>query len=270
MTEKQFETAKRIADRFAQLDIVHTVAIAGSVKSGFGNSQSDIDLYIYPIRDLTMDERNQYAEVDAIGRQIIDFWGSSDNWIDAISGVEVDAMYFTTAWIEEQITRTLERHEAWMGYTTAFWHTIQISEILFDRRGWFAALQEKANQPYPDVLVQNIIKQNYPLLRDIRSSYKQQILKAVKRQDWVSLNHRIAAFLASYFDIIFAVNRRPHPGEKRMLEFTAQCEKVPENMQTDIENLLGASQNESETEMLIENIIDRLNLLLKSEELYPN
>lgn len=45
-------------------------------------------------------------------------------------------------------------------------------------------------------------------------SYDRQIKKAQERGDIVSVNHRITAFLESYFDVIFALNRQTHPGEK--------------------------------------------------------
>ena len=49
--------------------------------------------------------------------------------------------------------------------------------------------------------------------------------------DRVSLNHRIAALLASYFDVIFALNRVLHPGEKRLIEWAqAHCAHLPIDM----------------------------------------
>src|SRR5215469_5752995 len=71
--------------------------------------------------------------------------------------------------------------------------------------------------PVPNRFVEGVIKLNLPVLGNIIHSYEQQIRSAFRRRDLVSLNHRTAAWLASYFDILFAANRRFNPGEKRVL-----------------------------------------------------
>ena len=68
----------------------------------------------------------------------------------------------------------------------------------------------------------------------IISSYEWQIQAAFLRQDLVSLNHRVGAWLASYFDILFAANRRFHPGEKRLLTHAEKLPSVPESMIEDV------------------------------------
>ena len=54
------------------------------------------------------------------------------------------------------------------------------------------------------------------------ASYYEQIEKALTRNDFVSVNHRISAFLASYFDVIFALNETLHPGEKRLMNYAKE------------------------------------------------
>ena len=59
-------------------------------------------------------------------------------------------------------------------------------------------------------------------------SFDLQIKKAENRGDLVSVNHRVTEFLASYFDIIFALNEMTHPGEKRMQSICSkECKILP-------------------------------------------
>ena len=60
-----------------------------------------------------------------------------------------------------------------------------------------------------------------------------------KLKDLVSVNHRIAAFLESYFDIIFAVNELTHPGEKRMISYAAaHANLLPNQFEQSLNTLL--------------------------------
>ena len=79
-----------------------------------------------------------------------------------------------------------------------------------------------------------MIAKNFPVLGPIISSYEDQIESAFVRRDPVSLVHRTAAWLASYFDIVFAANRQYHPGEKRLLAQAARLPSSPVNMVDDL------------------------------------
>ena len=69
-------------------------------------------------------------------------------------------------------------------------------------------------------------------------SFDTQIRKAETRGDLVSVNHRVAEFLASYFDIIFALNEMTHPGEKRMQSICSrECSILPKNFDENLGRL---------------------------------
>ncbi|KKL89796.1 hypothetical protein LCGC14_1911080, partial [marine sediment metagenome] len=167
------------------------------------------------------------------------FWEVADGWHDAETGVEVEAVYWRTSWIEKMLDHVLVHHRPSNGYSTAHWHTIRHSVCLQDRNGWFAALQQRSRQPYPEQLQRAIIAWNHPVLGTVTHSYASQIRHAVQRGDSVSINHRLTELLASYFDVLFALNRMTHPGEKRLLDLAAeQCAMVPANMRTQVEAVL--------------------------------
>ncbi|MBZ5684250.1 MAG: DUF4037 domain-containing protein [Acidobacteriia bacterium] len=241
--------AETIAARFAVMREVEAVALAGSRTSPFADDQSDVDLYVYgraivPTSLRTEIARN--ARRTEIGNS---FWEPGDEWIDAESGIRIDAMFRTIDWTEEQLDRVLQRHEASVGYSTCFWYNVRNSRAMFDRSGWFKALQERAKQPYPEELKRAIVTKNHPILRNNISSYLHQIELALQRQDPISVNHRAAAMLASYFDIVFAVNGQPHPGEKRLVEFAgASCPNLPTGMVERVTALLSALPDNRVTE----------------------
>jgi len=265
MPSHHFSLAQKISNLFAELPQVEAVCLAGSQRSGSTDSASDIDLYIYTRAEIPLEIRRQIVEGSGGASKAnlgLEYWGPGDEWYDAATGIEVDLVYFDTVWMASQLQRVLVEHQANAGYTTCFWYTVRNSQILHDPRGWFAGLQALSQQPYPDQLRHNIITYNYPLLRGLIPAYAHQVEKAVQRRDWVSVNHRLAALLASYFDILFALNRLRHPGEKRLLTFAAiNCEKQPVGMEEDIELLLSTA---ADTACLghLTRLLDRLDDLL--------
>jgi hypothetical protein len=179
-------------------------------------------------------------------------------------------MYRSTAWIEQQFERVLLRHQASVGYSTCFVYNVLHSQPLYDCGNWFATLRAMAGQPYPDSLRRAIVAKNYPILRMTLSSYVHQIAVALERKDSLSVSHRVVALLASYFDILFAVNRLYHPGEKRLVAYVlAKCQKHPVNFETQVNKLLSASAPSNQMDLLAttNELLDNLDELLIEEQL---
>jgi len=260
-----------ITAEFARLPEVTAVVLSGSNGSGCPDAGSDIDLYVYAEHEPSQAWRGELArklgERASIGN---DFWEPGDEWIALRTGSVVDIMYRSPAWIEQQLDRVLLRHQASLGYSTCFVYNVLHSNILYDRDKWFASLRAKAEQPYPEPLRRAIVARNHPVLRSTLSSYAYQIATALQRNDLPSVNHRIAALLASYFDILFAINRSFHPGEKRLLAHVlAKCPRHPPDFATRVHGLLSAIAPAGRTDIPagVDDLLDGLDALLIEERL---
>jgi catechol 2,3-dioxygenase-like lactoylglutathione lyase family enzyme len=239
------QVAHRLTTAFGELPHVIAVALAGSRGAATSDVDSDIDLYVYTLRGVPLEFRRSLLGIDAeIDNR---FWEPGDEWTDPSTGAHFDIMYRSPEWMEGQLDRALVRHEAALGYTTCFCFNLAYSEALFDPRGWYAELQKRLRAPYPEGLVRAVVMKNWPVLRRNHSSYKRQIELALKRSDAVSLQHRVTALLASFFDIWFAVERQFHPGEKRLLSHLPQrwalqvravLDAQPDTVVTQIDSLL--------------------------------
>ena len=250
MKSEYTRLARRVSGLFSELPQVAAIALSGSQggqdkNSAQFDSASDVDLYVYTKTDIPLEARLELMNRSGGARRAsmgLNFWGPGDEWFDTETGIEVDMIYFDTRWMEDQIKRVVLDHQPNLGYSTCLWYTVRQSQVYYDPNGWFAGLQEFCQRSYPEALRQNIIAHNYPVLREIIPSYFFQIEKAVKRGDLVSVNHRLAGLLASYFDIIFAFNRVLHPGEKRLVQKTVElCERLPKNFQVDLLDVLNQS-----------------------------
>jgi len=261
--------ADAIALRYSGHAQVESVALGGSLASGAAGPDSDVDLYVYLNAELPVPARAQIAQEHASYAEVDNrFWESGDEWIDAVSGVHVDVTFRSLAWIESELARVLQRHEASAGYSTCLWHSVRSSIVLFDRSGWFARLQRRACRSYPEKLRRAIVAKNHPILRETVSSYRYQIAGAVQRDDLVSVNHRVAALLASYFDILFAVNQVPNPGEKRLVELAAaQCSVVPPAMAHQVRALVAAVPSGEVVLTCLDVLVDELDAVLRAEGL---
>jgi hypothetical protein len=271
------DLARQLAATFSRLPQVEAIALSGSLGTGSttADSASDIDLYVYTRDEIPLSERQTIMEAAGGATQAnigLNYWGSGDEWYHLPSGIEVDVVYFSKDWMSSQIDRVVSQHRASMGYTTCFWFTLMQSILLYDPHGWLEDLQEKCNVPYPDELRSAIVQLNHPLLRGIIPAYAHQLEKAVKRSDLVSVNHRLAALLASYFDIIFAVNRQLHPGEKRLIQQALQrCSSLPIKMEADLNALFTiSSKNLSKLPSTLDRLLTHLDEWLVNQGFLPN
>ena len=165
------------------------------------------------------------------------FWELEDD-VTLADGIDMDIIYRDLDAFDRSVAAVVEGCTASGGYTTCMWHNLITSRIVLDRHGRLAALQEKYRVPYPARLKANIIDRNMKLLSGMLPSFDGQIAKAERRGDLVSVNHRVTEFLACYFDVIFALNEMPHPGEKRMQSIcAAECALLPERFEENLNRL---------------------------------
>lgn len=260
---------QRLTDRFASFDQVGAIALGGSRAAGSDDSSSDIDLYVFTRSDIPAADRLAAARAFSPSAHLNDYWGPGAEWIDPQTGTHCDIVFFDMAWMRDQLERTILQHQGSTGYSTCFWHTMRLAQPQYDPAGWLSEMKNLAESPYPEPLMRSIIAMNHPILRQTESAYYAQIDKALRRLDWVSVNHRVAALLASYFDILFAVNRLTHPGEKRLIETAeACCERLPKQFAVDVRILVRNTGSEEIDLMAdVTRLLDRLDDLLKREGL---
>lgn len=228
----------KLFEEFGNLPQVEAIALGGSRATGRNDETSDYDVYVYLTAPIDETKRRtllgKYCSYMEIGNS---FWELEDD-VTLKDGIDMDIIYRDMRDFEHTVSSVVTDCIPWNGYTTCMWHNLITSKIILDKAGKLNALQEKYRIPYPKKLKENIISNNLKLLNGMLPSFDKQIKKAENRGDLVSVNHRVTEFLASYFDIIFALNEMTHPGEKRMQSICLkECKILPEHFDANLNRL---------------------------------
>lgn len=207
----------------SSLPQIEAIALGGSRAGSHFDENSDYDVYLYctaPVDEtLRRNILNKYCSYMEIGNQ---FWETEDN-CTLNNGIDIDILYRDLEGFCRSLSYVVEQCHPYNAYTTCMWHNLLTCRILFDRSGHLAAAKKRFDIPYPEALRTAILQRGWSLLREKLPAYELQINKAIKRGDLVSVNHRTAAFLETYFDVLFALNRQTHPGEKRLIQLCREC-----------------------------------------------
>lgn len=214
---------------------VETVAWCGSAAMGVADAHSDFDFYVYTHAPVSVENRRSIIAERSRHSQLNNtFWELEDEWIDQ-ENRRFNAMYRACDFVLGEIAARLDRYSADLGYTTAYCFSVANGFILHDPRQWLDGVQQRLREPFPEPLIRSIVAKNRPVLGGgMQSCYLAQMKAAIARGDLISLNHRVAVWIASYTDILFAVNRRYHPGEKRLLTYLAGLPDLPEKALEDV------------------------------------
>ncbi len=240
-----------IIQEFSNYNGIEAVVLSGSSSYSSDDKLSDWDIYIYSKDGVDVDFRTKIAEKFSNEFEVNNqFFENGDEWLLKDKSKIVDIMYRRCCDIEASVDWTWHKFGACVGYSTCFIFNIKNSKILYDKNGWFKSLQDSVSGEYPEKLAENIIAKNLPLLKIKKfSSFIEQYKKAIQRNDKISENHRLTAFLASYFDVLFAKNRVLHCGEKRLLNFALDnCKVLPKNFKEDTTGLFETNEQGEQNE----------------------
>ena len=248
---------KEFSDEAIKTNDIDAIVLSGSKTSLINDEMSDYDIYVYSKEKINIETRKNFAEKYSSYCELgNDYFEYGDELI--IENICFDFMYRDLSFVENEINYIWKNCNSKIGYTTAFLYNIKNSKIIYDKDFKFKSLKEELNKEYPNKLKENIINKNLAVMKDKKcASFFEQLEKAIKRKDIISVNHRITAILSSYFDILFALNKELHPGEKKLIKYAHKlCKLLPENFDNDIENIINSKLNK--------NILDNVDKLIEN------
>jgi predicted nucleotidyltransferase len=215
----------RVVAAVCPLDGVRGMSLGGSTQAGLADETSDLDIHVYWTPPLASPgERAAVLEALPDGDSIhvdIRSWGLEDHL--ALDGWSIELIYVHLDEIQEQVERAYGEGLDSEAFTTSFLYTVALGRPLYDAAGALEAMRERLLGEFPEATFRVILEHRSPLLQVLIN----QIRRAQRRHDLLSVQQKRASFQAIYFNLLFTLNRVYHPGEKRLLIHSERCALLP-------------------------------------------
>ncbi len=220
------ETA-RIVAVVGQTPGVVAIARGGSVNAGLADGASDLDFHVYwePPLALAAERTVRLAALADPGcvwpGEGLSSWLVEDHF--ALAGRSIELIYIRMADVHNEVAVAYRDGFVEEGFTTGRLFCFANDRIVYDPTGELGAQQALLRASYPDALRRAVIHRQSARL----ALYIGQLRTGQQRADLLYAQQIRTKLQNVSFDLLFAVNRQYHPGEKRLLTYAARCPLRP-------------------------------------------
>jgi hypothetical protein len=237
------------------------ISLGGSAATGLADERSDLDLHIYWRAPLAAPAERaarlaQIAGADGVEVDILD-WGREDHV--RVDGRLVELVYVPLDELRAEIEQAYGAGLITEGYTTARLFYAANGLPLYDRAGELSALRERLMAAYPEPTRRLLLRYHPALLR----VYLGHLRLAQSRGDLLMVQHRRYTVQMVFFNLLFALNRRYHPGEKRLLIHSEHCTLQPADLADRWSHVARLAANDSRLAQALGSLIDDLCILIE-------
>jgi len=225
--EKISDETARIVAVVGQIPGVVAIAQGGSVNAGLADSASDRDFHVYwePPLALAAERAVRLATLADPGcvwpGEGTTSWLVEDHY--AVARQPIEHIYIRMADVPAEIEVAYRDGFAEEGFTTGRLFCFANDRIVYDPTGGLGAQQARLRTSYPDALRRAVVRRQTARL----ALYLAQLRTGQQRGDLLYAQQIRTKLQNVYFDLLFAVNRHYHPGEKRLLTYAARCPLCP-------------------------------------------
>lgn len=221
------DVADRVVAVIGGLPGVVAVSLGGSIASELADAASDLDLYVY-WEELLAPAGERAERLAAVAdpgtvRAGLISWGLEDQF--SVDGRPVELIYRRWRDIRAGMERAHAEGLAGDGYTTAVLYALACGQPLHDPTGELRAARDRLAGEFPEATRTAVLRRACPLL----GFHLAQLRRAQARGDLLFVQHIRDKIQLLFFDVLFALNRLYHPGEKRLLEHARRCAVHPED-----------------------------------------
>lgn len=254
---------RRIAEAVARIPNVVAISLGGSIGSGFADADSDLDFHVFwqePLSPPTEREAHLATIADTGSLQVRPGTASWDleDWF-SVENHLVELIYVAWRDVEADVAAAYDHGLTDAEFTTARLHNYAHGQALYDPNGVLRAPHDRLRNAYPEPTRELLLRREPERL----ALFLKQLRVAQGRRDLLFAQHRRYSVQTVYFNLLFALNRRYHPGEKRLLMHAERCPILPANHTERWEYLALLPADDAALEFALTELVEELLALVR-------